>query len=546
VAAAEAGPDNPVAAQADRLERLSRLCTATAFLIAALAAVATPLMAVEWSHRPYPGFMVDPTLVVNSNAAERQSGATAAIRFPQRIARISGGAVTTSGDYDRALAARRAGDAITVFVVSPDGEQQLVHPVRLGSFPRDEMLRLFWLPYLVGLAYLIIGVWVLSIEGNTRPGRALAFFCACTAIVILLVFDGTTTHVAPEVWSLAMALEGGTLISLAMRFPTEWRPVASRPWLLAGPYLVSLLLAAHAVLALNGPDPWAYIGAWGASYRYAALGILVFLATSAYRARQSRSPLVRRQARIVLLGSAFAFLPVTVWFLAPLAGLALRFETALLLPPLLVFPLAAAVAIVRYRLWQVDSLVNRTLVYGALTAVLAGLYTASIGLSQRLFVALTGERSDAAIVITTLIVASAVTPVRSRLQALAERAFQDPLKPLKPLIDFGDAVRSFVELSDSGRVARRLLEATAQGLGAETAMLRLGQGEDAIVHTLGSWRGRALASIPIERDGRRIGVLQLGPRRGGAPYRGREIDAAAEAVARVVPALEVPPEAAEA
>lgn len=527
------------AAIADTLERLSRWCTYLAFAIAMAAAVVTPLLAVEWSGRPYPGFMIDPTLVINSNASSAPSGATAALRFPRRVVRISGEATQTVSDFDRALLARRVGDTITIFVADPGGEQQLVHPVRLTGFPRGELLRLFWLPYLVGLAYLAIGLWVYSVQGHTRPGRALAFFCACTAVVTLLLFDATSTHVAPEIWSLAMALEGGTLLSLAMRFPTEWRPIASRPWILAGPYLLSLALALWSAIALNSADRWAYVTAWGASYRYAAVGIVVFILVSLYRARRSRSALVRRQARIVLLGSTLAFVPVTIWFLAPLAGVSMRFETALLLPPLLIFPLSAAVAIVRYRLWEVDSLVNQTVVYGTLTAILAGLYTASISLSQRLFVAVTGERSDAAIVITTLIVASAFTPVRVRLQAAVERAFQDPIQRLKPLKDFGNTVRSFVELSDADRIARRLLETAATSLRAESAALRLARGDGLeIAHTFGAWRGHAAASIPIEHDGRRIGLLQLGPRKGGERYRGREIDAAAEEIARVAPALQ--------
>jgi hypothetical protein len=82
---------------------------------------------------------------------------------------------------------------------------------------------------------------------------------------------------------------------------------------------------------------------------------------------------------------------------------------------------AIAVAIFRYRLYEIDLIINRTLVYGALTAILAGVYTASITLSTRLFSAVTGERSDAAVVLTTLIVVSVFTPLRTRLQAIVDR-----------------------------------------------------------------------------------------------------------------------------
>jgi hypothetical protein len=88
------------------------------------------------------------------------------------------------------------------------------------------------------------------------------------------------------------------------------------------------------------------------------------------------------------------------------------------------FPIAAAAAISRYRLYDVDLLIGRTLVYVPLMAILSGLYTASIALIQRLFVAVTGETSDVAIVLTLLLVASAFTPVRRSLESALERRFQ--------------------------------------------------------------------------------------------------------------------------
>jgi hypothetical protein len=87
---------------------------------------------------------------------------------------------------------------------------------------------------------------------------------------------------------------------------------------------------------------------------------------------------------------------------------------------------AIAIAILRYRLYEIDLIINRTLVYGALSAILAGIYTASITLSQRIFTAVTGERSDAAIVLTTLIVVSLFTPLKTKLQETVDRRLKTP------------------------------------------------------------------------------------------------------------------------
>jgi len=93
---------------------------------------------------------------------------------------------------------------------------------------------------------------------------------------------------------------------------------------------------------------------------------------------------------------------------------------------------AIVIAILRYRLYEIDVIINRTLVYGALSAVLAGVYTASITLSQRVFIAVTGERSDAAIVLTTLIVASTFTPLKARLQTIVDARLKTA-RPVAPL-----------------------------------------------------------------------------------------------------------------
>lgn len=87
------------------------------------------------------------------------------------------------------------------------------------------------------------------------------------------------------------------------------------------------------------------------------------------------------------------------------------------------FPLAAAIAISRYRLFDIDVLIGRSLVYLPLMAALGGMYTAGIALFQRVFVAVTGSESEVAVVLTILVVAAAFTPVRKALEGVVDRRF---------------------------------------------------------------------------------------------------------------------------
>ena len=86
-------------------------------------------------------------------------------------------------------------------------------------------------------------------------------------------------------------------------------------------------------------------------------------------------------------------------------------------------PIAMGIAIFRYRLYEIDLIINRTLVYAPLTALLVALYFGAIVLLQSVFVALTGEQSTLAVVASTLLIAALFTPLRRRIQSFIDRRF---------------------------------------------------------------------------------------------------------------------------
>lgn len=530
----------PVEARLDAIDRMWRVVCLVAFAVAVIAFLAAPLLAVQWSRQPFTGFLVEQTLVVEPIGGQNWSGYQAGIDYPQRIMRIGGQAVNDAAEYEAIVESHHSGDRLTVFTRTPDGREQLYPNILLTEFPSSDLWRLFWLPYIVGVVYLAIGAWIYRLRGRTRPGRALAIFCIVTALTCGMFFDAFSSHAMPYIWVFAIAQIGGVLIGMAWRFPEEWAPVTRRSWITILPFVLSIGIAAWAIVTLRDTaDPWAYLPARSASFRYAAVGIFIFLAVIIYRARKGSTPIVRRQARLVLIGSVIAFSPVMLWLVIPLLGVTtISFDPAVFLPPLLVFPIAVALAILRYRLWEVDNIVNQAFVFGLLTAILAGVFAALSAFTQRLFLAVTGEQSDIAIVITTLLVAAAFTPVKSWVESLVSYQFRDARDHMRELRSYGDQVRAFVQMSDVNLITRRLLEEAVESFKAQSGALSLlHDGKLEVVHTVGPWRNDARLSVGLNCGHHRHGLLLLGPPLPNQSYDRLEAEAlqrVADEVARAV------------
>jgi hypothetical protein len=97
--------------------------------------------------------------------------------------------------------------------------------------------------------------------------------------------------------------------------------------------------------------------------------------------------------------------------------------SVLVIASIVSLPVAMSIAILSYRLYQIDTLINRTLVYGSLTATLVALYFIGIVVLQRLFVLLTGQESTLAVVASTLLIAALFSPFRRHIQSFIDRRF---------------------------------------------------------------------------------------------------------------------------
>lgn len=254
----------------------------------------------------------------------------------------------------------------------------------------------------------IAAAWVMSVF--LTPGTA-----AIGIFVFLLFPDGcfcsrrwwiagVTTIVGAGLLSLASALDPSGMV---------WYPVLPNPT--AVPYVHSAHVDA--------------IRTAGVFFTLAALVLAGASVIARYRRADARG---RLQLRWVVVGVAVmgaTFIPFLVGrYMIDVSHATSDVLLAIMALGATAFPLTIAVAIVREHLYEIDDIIWHTLVYIPLMGLLAGLYAASVALFQRLFISLTGNGSDASIVLSSLLLASVFTPARQAIEGHVTRRF----KPVPP------------------------------------------------------------------------------------------------------------------
>jgi hypothetical protein len=172
--------------------------------------------------------------------------------------------------------------------------------------------------------------------------------------------------------------------------------------------------------------------------------LFLVLALASVVVRYIRSGGVQRQQiKWLLLATALSALMV---FFEEITGIELNTEIPFAIS-IALFPAAIAVAIFRYRLYDIDVIINRALVYGSLTAMLALVYVGGVVGLQYAFRALTGGESQLAVVASTLAIAALFVPLRRRVQGFIDRRFyRRKYDAAKTLEEFGTRLRDETDL----------------------------------------------------------------------------------------------------
>jgi hypothetical protein len=302
------------------------------------------------------------------------------------------------------------------------------------------------------VAFSVVGALIAS----HRPGNPLGWiFCAAALFQGLSNsgYEYATYALITEPGSLPLGAEmswlgqwiwapglGLILVFLPLLFPDgrppsrRWRPVA---WL--GSLSIGLISVLAFILiwpdrgpALVRPEGPAEEGTSHTLFvvvefvafpmmLLAGLGAVISLFVRFHRARGVERQQIKWFASACALTLGFVFV---LEVLANAEGGLLEVVFAVLgLLVVPAIPIATGIAILKYRLYDIDRIINRALVYGSLTATLAGVYLGGVVVMQYLFRVLTGQESQLAVVASTLAIAALFVPLRRRVQGFVDRRF---------------------------------------------------------------------------------------------------------------------------
>jgi hypothetical protein len=319
----------------------------------------------------------------------------------------------------------------------------------LAGWSLSRYLEQYTLPAaFLAVSYSIVGALIASL----RPRNPLGWiFLAVGFSQSLEQFAGTYVEyalVANPGANPGSSLPGGALmswlsaftwvpgLSLAITFvpllfpdgrlpSRRWRPVA---WLCTVPLAIFVVLQVYLwpyrgqiPLEQRTPKLSGLIGALS-DLLFPLMLVCAFACVSSLMFRYRRAAGTERQQIKWFAYAAASFLTAFV------ASVYLPFGPITYVPAVLAAPLvpvAVGIAILRYRLYDIDLLINRTLVYGSLTVTLALIYFGGVTATQELFGALTGEeqQSQLAVVVSTLVIAALFMPLRRRIQSFIDRRF---------------------------------------------------------------------------------------------------------------------------
>jgi signal transduction histidine kinase len=408
--------------------------------------------------KPFPGFLLYNNLLVSQVTLPSwsQRGKSGLESYDQ-IIKVDGREVSRSYAAYDIVAEKPIGTPIT-YLLSRDSDL-IEATLPSMKFTISDYLQVFGIEFVTGLIFLAIGALVYLLKPNLLSSKVFLMLCSSIAIWFIEDFDYQTNYsliYLVNVSYLAQILSPSFLIYLSLVFPSEKVLYKKYPRIILLPFLFSSSLFISQLIFLNNPPMWIKVDT--VMWCYLIFAALTMLASVTVSYLKPDSELNKQRAQVVLIGAVLGyFLPAVAALIVVSYGASNISYVAVLV---LFFPLSIAYAIAKHKLFDIDVIIQKTLVYGSLTGLVVGIFALMVLGFNIAFAKHGGWKNPAFFLILSAFLVLALNPIRNRIQSILDNAFfRKRYDYDKTISDLSDAMTSILNIDEiTNKVIKTITE----------------------------------------------------------------------------------------
>ncbi|HZX13978.1 MAG TPA: ATP-binding protein [Thermodesulfobacteriota bacterium] len=382
-------------------------------IFSAFISIYSLIQAVKWIERPFPGFLLYRNLIVAEVSLSHWTGHKGDLKSYDKIVDLEGRRISSADEVYSIVTNEPIGTPIN-YTISRDNKL-ITLTIPTMKFELVDFLLIFSAVYFVGVVFLIIGILVYYLKPNLDSSKVFLMACFSIGFWFISIFDTQSTYSLYNIPFLGLVIAPAFFIHLAFVFPSKKKDHS----IILFSYLLCFLLVILHIVYFNSQNIWARTERL--FWLYVLSSSLVFLISIIITYHKSSFALDKQRSQVILLGSFMGFfLPalgaviLVLFRISNLSNLAI---------PVIFFPISIAYAIVKHKLFDIDVIIKKTLVYGSLTGVVVGVFGLMVIAFNVAFANYGGWRNPLFFIVLSAFLVIALNPLKNRIQDLIDLTF---------------------------------------------------------------------------------------------------------------------------
>ncbi len=464
-------------------------------VIAIAVAINAFFKALSWNGKTFPGFLLyNPVIVSDVSLSDWHQSQGYNIRSYDKILAVNDIKVETAKDVYKIVSSYPPGTPIKYTIARRSDIFELTLPSM--EFESNYVVEIFGVEFFVGFAFLLLCFTVFNLRQTQLDSKVFFGLCFSLAIWFIEDFDYQTTYSLFYYtnWQfLAQLLTPAFLVLFAFVFPQTSCLYLKRKKLFLIPFILSVFVFLSQLFLINA-DYLLWDRVYFFSYLYVFVGTLTLVYSLFLTYRNPISVVEKEKARVVLFGVMFGFMvPALLAVIFAVFRISNLHSLVILL---LAFPLSIAYAIVKHKLFDINIIVKRTLVYGLTTAVIAGFFILLFFLFSLILSPEAGANTSAYLLLLSIVAVIAVNPLKNFIQKSVDTIFSRDNYDYETLVSkYTHVLSSLLKVKN---IASHLMNTISKAFPVKSALLYVVDKNSGLYKVIGSIPHRTTRDVKEE------------------------------------------------